>query len=210
MIVFGGNTHNDTSTSHGAKCFSADVLAYDMVCDKWYNLGHSIPNTLDADLPRFGHSATIVNGSMIIHGGFNGLLKNDTLVYVPGRCEMFKEKSKCLEAQAGIKCAWNSKKSACEKHPPHRAKSGLETCTNIGLRSDNHTKTCEKLKGCQACTSTSFGCVWCQDSCKWLTCQESSESKRKGRFNSGFSEENVKDPEQEIKSRYLSILIDFS
>ena len=34
MIVFGGNTHNDTSTSHGAKCFSADVLAYDMVCDK--------------------------------------------------------------------------------------------------------------------------------------------------------------------------------
>ena len=38
MIVFGGNTHNDTSVSHGAKCYSADVLAYDMVCDKWYVL----------------------------------------------------------------------------------------------------------------------------------------------------------------------------
>ena len=36
MIVFGGNTHNDTSVSHGAKCYSADVLAYDMVCDKCY------------------------------------------------------------------------------------------------------------------------------------------------------------------------------
>ena len=120
MIVFGGNTHNDTSTSHGAKCFSADILAYDMVCDKWYNLGQSVPNNFDADLPRFGHSATIVNGSMIIHGGFNGLLKNDTLVYVPGRCEMFKDKPKCLEALAGIKCAWNTKKAACEQHPPHR------------------------------------------------------------------------------------------
>ena len=70
------------------------------------------------------------------------------------------------------------------------------------MRNDNHTKTCENLKGCQACTSTSFGCVWCQDQCKWRTCQGTSESKRKGRFNSGFSEDNVKDPEEEIKSRY--------
>ena len=82
-----------------------------------------------------------------------------------------------------------------------RAKSGLETCSNVGLRSDNHTKTCEMLKGCQACTSTSFSCVWCQDSCKWLSCQGTYESKRKGRFNSGFSEDNVKDPEDEVKSR---------
>ena len=73
------------------------------------------------------------------------------------------------------------------------------------MRNDNHTKTCEGLKGCQACTSTSFGCVWCQDQCKWRTCQGASESKRKGRFNSGFSEDNVKDPEEEIKSRYIQL-----
>ncbi|TDH01588.1 hypothetical protein EPR50_G00181920 [Perca flavescens] len=30
VLVFGGNTHNDTSLSNGAKCFSADFLAYDM------------------------------------------------------------------------------------------------------------------------------------------------------------------------------------
>ena len=30
MLVFGGNTHNDTSMSYGAKCYSADFLAYDM------------------------------------------------------------------------------------------------------------------------------------------------------------------------------------
>ncbi|KAL7990592.1 hypothetical protein Chor_014022, partial [Crotalus horridus] len=31
MLIFGGNTHNDTSLSNGAKCFSADFLAYDIV-----------------------------------------------------------------------------------------------------------------------------------------------------------------------------------
>lgn len=30
MLVFGGNTHNDTSMSHGAKCFSSDFMAYDI------------------------------------------------------------------------------------------------------------------------------------------------------------------------------------
>ena len=29
----------------------------------------------------------------------------------------------------------------------YRAKSGLETCSNLGSRSENHTKTCEMLKG---------------------------------------------------------------
>lgn len=30
MLIFGGNTHNDTALSNGAKCFSADFLAYDI------------------------------------------------------------------------------------------------------------------------------------------------------------------------------------
>lgn len=30
MLVFGGNTHNDTSMSRGAKCFSSDFMAYDL------------------------------------------------------------------------------------------------------------------------------------------------------------------------------------
>ncbi|KAG7461552.1 hypothetical protein MATL_G00192280 [Megalops atlanticus] len=43
MLVFGGNTHNDTSMSHGAKCFSSDFMAYD--------LGESYPlNTTWASL----------------------------------------------------------------------------------------------------------------------------------------------------------------
>ena len=30
MLVFGGNTHNDTSVSYGAKCYSPDFMAYDL------------------------------------------------------------------------------------------------------------------------------------------------------------------------------------
>ena len=29
MFVFGGNTHNDTNLSQGAKCYSTDLMAYD-------------------------------------------------------------------------------------------------------------------------------------------------------------------------------------
>ena len=206
MIIFGGNTHNDTSISYGAKCFSADVLAYDMVCDKWYNMGNTIPTHLNADLPRFGHSSVVINGSMIIHGGFNGVLKNDTLVYTPGKCEVFKEKQHCLEAKAGVKCAWNTKSKSCELHPPHRAKAGMETCL---VSNKNHTQTCEMLKSCTSCTSTSFGCVWCRDECKFQSCQRSDDQQRKvrrGRFNSGFSDENAKELDETDRSGLKSLV----
>ena len=72
MLVFGGNTHNDTAFSLGAKCFSADFIVYDVLCDKWHNANDHIPRDIDADLPRFGHSAVTYNGSMIVHGGFHG------------------------------------------------------------------------------------------------------------------------------------------
>jgi len=35
MLVFGGNTHNDTVHSYGAKCYSGDMLAYDVNCNSW-------------------------------------------------------------------------------------------------------------------------------------------------------------------------------
>ena len=43
MLVFGGNTHNDTQHSQGAKCYSADFHAYDIACDRWYSLENTIP-----------------------------------------------------------------------------------------------------------------------------------------------------------------------
>lgn len=77
MLVFGGNTHNDTAHSHGAKCYSRDFLAYDVTCDSWSTL--PVPSELRADLARFGHSANVFERSLYIYGGFNGQMLNDML-----------------------------------------------------------------------------------------------------------------------------------
>ena len=56
-------------------------------------MDNTLPSNLDADLPQFGHTAMVVNGMMVIHCGFNGVLMNDTLIYSPEKCEVFKEKN---------------------------------------------------------------------------------------------------------------------
>lgn len=50
MMVFGGNTHNDTSQSYGAKCYSQDLLVYDVICDSWHSM--AMPAHLQTDLAR--------------------------------------------------------------------------------------------------------------------------------------------------------------
>lgn len=79
MLVFGGNTHNDTLLSHGALCYSADTIVYDAVCDTWRDF--PMPADL-VDLPRYGHSATLFGRSIYIFGGFNGQMLSDMLQYV--------------------------------------------------------------------------------------------------------------------------------
>ncbi|GAB0192007.1 attractin-like protein 1 [Grus japonensis] len=106
MLIFGGNTHNDTSLSNGAKCFSADFLAYDIACDEWKILPK--PN-LHRDVNRFGHTAVVSNGSMYIFGGFSSVLLNDILVYKPPNCEAFRDEELCKNARPGIRCLWNKK-----------------------------------------------------------------------------------------------------
>ena len=36
----------------GAKCYSREFLAYDIICDTWSSLDHTIPSILSADLDR--------------------------------------------------------------------------------------------------------------------------------------------------------------
>ncbi len=82
LLVFGGNTHNDTAFSEGAKCYSADFIAYDIRCDRWLEFGESgVPKDFGEDLARFGHTAVTHNGTMLIHGGFNGELASKEQVF---------------------------------------------------------------------------------------------------------------------------------
>lgn len=76
MLVFGGNMHNDTQNSLGARCCTADIIGYDVICDTWHQ--YTMPRDMN-DLPRYGHSATVFEKSMYIYGGFNGEMLSDML-----------------------------------------------------------------------------------------------------------------------------------
>ena len=180
MLVFGGNTHNDTNFSHGAKCFSSDFIVYDIACDRWYNAQDSVPKLRSVDLARYGHSAVNFNGTMIIHGGFHGRLKNDVIAYTPGNCGLFKQRKACLESRVGAKCVWDAKKDVCVRLSSETMSEGHDSCLIttkpiVELHSASwnaSTNFCKSLKSCVSCVSTTSQCVWCENECKFQQCSE--------------------------------------
>ncbi|XP_063233286.1 attractin-like protein 1 [Bacillus rossius redtenbacheri] len=175
MLVFGGNTHNDTAHSQGAKCYSADMHAYDLLCDAWVPV--SAPGYLRSDLARFGHSAAVFNSSLYLFGGFDGQMLADMLRYTPGRCDHLKTKSSCLNSRFGIKCVWDSKESRClpvadvphvfqmsvgDAHVDTEGVEMFSWCPDESRSSGLLSKElCLAQSSCVACVHTSHQCVWC-------------------------------------------------
>lgn len=171
MIVFGGNTHNDTSHSFGAKCYSRDLIVYDVVCDSWHI--KAIPNELRADLPRFGHSAVVFEKALYIYGGFDGQMLGDMLKYVPGDCHQLTRSEACLMAHPGVKCVWDIQKSICLA--AEKVQRGLifsrdqdiyQNCakeSRIKMTQQHllDVEKCAELSDCQSCLSNSYGCTYC-------------------------------------------------
>lgn len=187
MLVFGGNTHNDTAFSTGDKCFSADLLAYDIECDSWQML--SVPSSSYMQLERFGHSAVVYNESMYIFGGFNGQMLTSMVKYTPGACRSLSTAEKCIASSAGVKCAWNSDKKSCQ--PLHRSNStkGVElkwcpTCPTCPRKSAaNLTVLCEKQTSCPSCLQNNYSCVWCGTVCAHKHCPKGSKGLADAREN---------------------------
>ncbi|XP_044593678.1 attractin-like protein 1 isoform X2 [Cotesia glomerata] len=186
MIVFGGNTHNDTIHSHGALCYSADTIAYDVTCDAWHNF--PMPPEM-SNLPRYGHSATVFEKSMYIYGGFDGQMLSDMLKYTPGSCSNLtpQTQNSCLISRSGTKCIWDKQRSEClhvadvprdilrtDDVHDGRYMQCIDDTQPRGMTS--HKELCKLLTDCTACVQTSYNCVWCGKSCVYEMCRRTANA----------------------------------
>lgn len=186
MLVFGGNTHNDTSHSDGAKCYSSDLLAYDVTCDNWQQL--IVPNDLHSDLARFGHSAVTFENSLYIYGGFDGQMLTDMLKYTPGNCSYLTSQNACLNTLPGVKCVWDHRKGGkCVSvvdlsnsqiyAKSHELEGVITKCPEENRSSIIHSiiqwsEECSAFTDCVSCVSTTRNCLWCGNACTREKCRE--------------------------------------
>lgn len=175
MLVFGGNTHNDTAFSTGDKCFSADLLAYDVECDSWQHL--SVPSSSPISLERFGHTAVAYNESVYVFGGFNGQMLSDVVRFTPGSCRGFSTPEKCAASSVGTKCAWSSEKKSCQLFRLSNLIKGAHLCPRKSA--SNLTALCEKQTSCPSCLQNNYGCVWCGTACAHKRCPKGSKGSKK-------------------------------
>ncbi|XP_018329605.1 attractin isoform X2 [Agrilus planipennis] len=190
LLVFGGNTHNDTSHSFGAKCYGYDLLTYDVVCDTWHVL--NVTRGLPADLARYGHSAVTFEGSLYIYGGFDGQMLSDILKYTPGSCEHLINKNSCLGTRPGVKCVWDRKGSKCMriqdvpnvvKTLPIDEEELIMRCPEEMRSSRVHTEIlrqekCSRAVDCASCVQTTRNCVWCSSGvCSYNKCRDNSSER---------------------------------
>ena len=80
-------------------------------------------------IPRFGHSAVLHNGTLVVYGGFNGQTKGDIILFHPGQCSHVKEEEECVASYHGLKCVWNRKKDICEVWGQAGKKNSASLCS---------------------------------------------------------------------------------
>ncbi|CAC5410801.1 Attractin,Attractin-like protein 1 [Mytilus coruscus] len=168
MLVFGGNTHNDTSISLGAKCYSLDFLAYDTECNKWLEVDVT---GLPSNGARYGHTAAVYkrNGQhqMYIIGGFNGMMQDNVMLFSPGDCN-YTDPEFCTNSTQGSICVWTDSQTCISKDVLGTAPTN-RSCSSTS----DHNDSCKDVKDCRTCTSTCLSshgdctCQWCDSKCTY-------------------------------------------
>ncbi|KAL8587016.1 hypothetical protein ACOMHN_023406 [Nucella lapillus] len=153
LLVFGGNTHNDTSKSHGTKCFSTDLMLYDIKCNTWHNL--TTPPLQNS--ARYGHSMVTYKGDLFVFGGFNSFMLNDMLRIELGACGGITNATECAAAVPGMRCVWDQ--GQCRE----RRNTSVQDICEAGEWS-----VCPGYNTCQSCQMAA--CTWCGDSCAATNC----------------------------------------
>ncbi|XP_063896184.1 attractin [Helicoverpa armigera] len=155
MLVFGGNAHNDSaaalvSNPAASKCYSAGALLYDVRCGTW-----SAAASLGGGA-RAAHAAAPISTkdrrAVLIHAGFDGRLRSDSLVFEAGEgCTRHTSEAACLTAahHTAVACVWRQRDRACLPVSIFEAGEG---CTR-------HTSEAACLT---AAHHTAVACVWRQ------------------------------------------------
>ncbi|XP_065316096.1 attractin-like isoform X2 [Gordionus sp. m RMFG-2023] len=76
ILVYGGQAQYKFNQSRFA-CQSSIFLAYDTYANEWHTLPYPLSPLIK---DRIAHSSIIIDNKWYIHGGFNGIILNDTLI----------------------------------------------------------------------------------------------------------------------------------
>ncbi|KAJ6222083.1 hypothetical protein RDWZM_000628 [Blomia tropicalis] len=172
LLIYGGNGHNVTDDNSGDICFSPQFLAYDITCDNWRTLKLPSISNIDPEymFGRYGHSNVVHEDSLYIFGGFNGIMHNSLLRYVPGNCSHFMSADDCTHTRTETKCIWNKEKQICQSF--NQAKLTSNYYCQDSSRESNITELCQRHTLCSNCVSTHYDCVWCGEKCLHKKCSQ--------------------------------------
>nr|XP_032523599.1 attractin [Danaus plexippus plexippus] len=163
MLVFGGNAHNDSAaaalTASGAsQCYAANALLYYARCRQWMSAGGLLGS------PRAGHAAALLPAkrpTVIIHGGFDGRLRSDALVFESGmRCSWYKDETSCMNsARHGVSCVWRLRDMLCVGIKEVGWKDSFTDAVKACIDEPVVDESRCAVSSCEACTA--LGCAWC-------------------------------------------------
>lgn len=183
LLVFGGNTHNDTVHSGGAHCYSHQLLGYDVQCDQWHVVGSA-----GRAAARYGHTANVFDGQLYVAAGYSGRMLSHLDRFTPAQCSAFgaSRRSCLLDAPgAGVKCAWNRKSGRCQPREQASAKTHAlcagwnDTAEAADLPSVLYQPSaedlCSAISSCPTCLNSVHDCVWCGTNCSHRKCADGSK-----------------------------------